>query len=687
MQRSARIGLIVLAAVVVLIGGVFILLKSDVPRWIAEAQASAKLGRAVHIGSLDIHFVPKFRVVVDDLKIANMETGTVPNMVEIARVDAVLDPWKLMRGQLDVTLIQVDKPVIVAEKDKNGRGNWQIHDPNQPVTDTAPNFPVRQLVVNDGHVTYQDPTEQVQIGIAVQSQKAVGGGTDRLALEGQGKVGTNRFTLNGKADTVLNLQNNTDKPYAIEMEAAVGETRARIAGTLKEPLRAEGLAADLHLEAHDAYDLYQLTGVAIPPTPPYILDGKLYRDGNIWRLEPFTAKVGQSDLRGALTFDNGGERPKLIGDLTSNRIKLGDFGGFIGANVEDAPKESGIQQAQRKTEQKQAEGKPQREPPPKSNSADVIPDTEIDFQRLKAMDAAIKFRGTRIETTIMPVNEVATEITLENGLLQVKPLRFGIGQGKIDLTIMLNGRQKPAAINTVMNVTRVPIGELLRSLEQKLAQYETSTGVIGGRAEVRGQGNSLKGLLASANGSLGLAMDNGEIGLLLTKIIDLHILEALGVALSGNKPIPIRCAIADFEIIDGILGSKAIVIDTTDSNISAEGSINFKTEEINFHIVPRAKSVGIFSGRTPVNISGTLGDIKIRPEAAGPLARLGAAIALGVVATPFAAPLAFIDAGLGKDSNCAALVREVNAGIDKQKREGPSPGETPLPSNSSGAPK
>jgi hypothetical protein len=61
-------------------------------------------------------------------------------------------------------------------------------------------------------------------------------------------------------------------------------------------------------------------------------------------------------------------------------------------------------------------------------------------------------------------------------------------------------------------------------------------------------------------------------------------------------------------------------------------------------------------------------------------ARLGAAAALGVVATPFAVPLAFVDVGLGKDGDCAAMIREVNAGIEKQKHEGAQP-ET-----SSGAP-
>lgn len=686
MRRLWRIAFIVVGILLVVVGGGLAVLKSDLPRLIAEKTASAKLGRAVHLGSLDLAFIPNFRIVVTDVTVANMETGTTPNMVEIARAEAVLDPWKLLRGQVDVTLLALDKPVIVAEKDKQGHGNWQLH-PGQSATQVAPSFPVRQLVVNGGRVLYRDPTEKINVGVSVQSQKTEGADADRLVLTGDGQVGTNEFKLSGKADTVLNLANNTDKPYAVELDASVGQTKARVAGSLKEPLRAEGLQADLQLEAHEAHDLYDLTGVAIPPKPPYKLDGKLYREGDIWRLEPFTVQVGQSDLRGTVVFNNGGERPKLTSDLTSKRIRVADFGGSAGAKAGDKKAgESTTEQIQRKAEEKQARGEELRKPPPKPSSDTVIPDIKLESERLKAMDAAVKFRGTRIESPVVPMTEVATEIALDNGVLKVKPLRFGIGEGKIDLTLTLNGQQNPAALSAVMTVTRVPLGDLVQALERKLGQNQTGSGVIGGRAELRGEGNSLKGLLASANGNLGLAMEKGQMGLLLTKLADLHLLQALGVAAQGNKPSPIRCMIVDFEIIDGVMGSRAITIDTPDSNISGEGAINFKTEKIDFRIVPRAKDVELLSGRMPVTISGTLRDYKIRPEATNLIARLGAAAALGVVA-PFAVPLAFVDIGLGKDNDCAAMIREINARIEQQKRKGARPQEVPQPSGSSEKPK
>jgi uncharacterized protein involved in outer membrane biogenesis len=267
MPRARRIALIVLAVLVVVIGGAVVLLQSGIPRSIAESAATAKLGRPVKVGALHIGLIPHVRVELRDLAVANLEGGSTPNMVEMPRIDAVLSFWKLVTGRLDVLLVTADKPLIVLEKDKEGNGNWKFGDPDKAATDTAPNFPVRKLVVNEGRGIYRDPKGKIDVTIGIQSQPGENGGIDRLVLNGTGKIADTDFKLAGKADTVLNLQ-NTDQPYAIEMEVTQGDNKARLAGTLKEPLRFEGLAADVHLEAKNAYDLYQLTGVAIPPTPP-----------------------------------------------------------------------------------------------------------------------------------------------------------------------------------------------------------------------------------------------------------------------------------------------------------------------------------------------------------------------------------------------------------------------------------
>jgi uncharacterized protein involved in outer membrane biogenesis len=165
-------------------------------------------------------------------------------------------------------------------------------------------------------------------------------------------------------------------------------------------------------------------------------------------------------------------------------------------------------------------------------------------------------------------------------------------------------------------------------------------------------------------------MEQGRVGSLFLELFGLDVAESLGVLAGGNKPVPLRCFIADFEFIDGIMGSKTFVIDTTDTNITGEGAVNFEQERIDFRLVPHPKDFSPFAGRTPINITGPLNDIAIRPEAASLVARLGIATALSAILTPLAAPLAFVDAGLGEDSDCGAFIQEVRARIEQQKQDG-----------------
>src|SRR3546814_6337523 len=73
------------------------------------------------------------------------------------------------------------------------------------------------------------------------------------------------------------------------------------------------------LSGKNLEDLYPLLGISLPPTSPYALDGRFIRDGNTWRYEGFTGKVGDSDLAGTASVETGGERPFLRADLVSKR--------------------------------------------------------------------------------------------------------------------------------------------------------------------------------------------------------------------------------------------------------------------------------------------------------------------------------------------------------------------------------
>src|SRR5690606_21444942 len=108
---------------------------------------------------------------------------------------------------------------------------------------------------------------------------------------------------------------------------------------LLDPLRLADFDLQLALSGKDLDDLYPLLGVALPPSPPYELDGRLTRDivtgdsmgkSTTWHYDDFTGKVGDSDLGGDASVTTGGARPYLRANLVSRKLDFDDLAGFVG---------------------------------------------------------------------------------------------------------------------------------------------------------------------------------------------------------------------------------------------------------------------------------------------------------------------------------------------------------------------
>ena len=171
------------------------------------------------------------------------------------------------------------------------------------------------------------------------------------------------------------------------------------------------------LSGQDLADLYPLLGIAIPPSPPYALNGRLKRDHDTWRYERFSGKVGDSDLGGNLQFDVGGARPRLTATLESRRLDFDDLAGFVGARQRPAVAKP-----------------PTRSRRPRRRGwlpARVLPDTPYNLGKLRAMDADVRWKAHRINAPSLPLDDMDAHLLLDDGLLRLDPLNFGVAGGDI----------------------------------------------------------------------------------------------------------------------------------------------------------------------------------------------------------------------------------------------------------------
>ena len=107
-----------------------------------------------------------------------------------------------------------------------------------------------------------------------------------------------------------------------------------------------------------------------------------------------------------------------------------------------------------------------------------------------------------------------------------------------------------------------------------------------------------------------------------------------------------------------MLNSKTMFVDTTNVLITGRGTVQLSSENLDLSLQGDPKHVRLFRLRAPVTLTGTLADPKIGIEPEKLAVQVGAAVALGVLLTPVSAALAFIDPGLAKNEDCAAILSQ-----------------------------
>ncbi|WP_413729232.1 AsmA family protein [Sodalis sp. RH22] len=457
-----------------------------------------------------------------------------------------------------------------------------------------------------------------------------------------GKYNNEPLSGDGKIGGMLALR-SASRPFPLQADVRSGATRVAIQGTLEDPMNLGGLDLRLRLAGDNLGDLHALTGVVLPDSPPYSTDGHLIahfqgKEAGHYRYEKFNGKIGSSDIHGTLEFVQGKPRPSLTGEVVSNELRFADLGPLIGA---DSGTESGKQKA--KTQSVQPADK-------------VLPYDKFDTAKWDTMDADVKFTGKRIEHgKNLPISDLYTHVKLDDGVLLLDPLRFGMARGNLNSTIKLEGNKTPMRGRADLHAR----GLQLKALFPDVEAMRSSMGQLNGDAQFTGTGNSVAALLGSANGDVRILMNDGVISRNLMEIAGLNVGNYVVGKLFGDEQVKINCAAADLGVRNGLATPRLFVFDTENAVINIAGTTNFSSERLDLSINPDSKGMRIVTLRSPLYVRGTFKnpDAGVKP---GPLiARGAAAVALGAVLAPAAALLALISPSGGEENQCGPILQEM----------------------------
>lgn len=603
-----------------------------------ERAVEARTGRSFEIGGdLDVDLGRTITVSANALHLGNADWSPEPEMARVDRALIRLHLPSLLRRQTLIPAIELSNPRLRLEMGPEG-GNWNLFGP----PGDGPPARIERLWIEGGELLFLYPAEDTRIEVALDSRESTRTGTaPPVAVEGSGQWRGNEFEMEGRIASLLDLQQQeSGSGYGIDLQARAGRTRAHARGLLFNPFQLQRFDLQMQLSGGNLADLYPLLGVALPDTPPYALDGRFGREGNVWTYRDFSGEVGDSDLGGEVTVTVGGERPHFAADLVSGMLDFDDLAGMVGAAPASGPDDTSNPELEARAEQRAAAGK-------------VLPDTPYALEKLRAMDADVRLRATRIESPVLPLDNMDAHLALDNGVLTLRPLAFGMASGRIDSAIHMD-----ASAETIQTRLEADISGL--ELEQLFPTPEVARdalGSISGKISLAGTGNSVAGMLGSANGDVAVGMGSGQVSNLVLELAGIDIFEALRFLITGDRLVPVRCAFADFGVENGVMQSRALAFDTTDTLIVGEGSINLDQETLDLELRPRPKDRSLLSLRSPLVIDGTFADPGFRPD----MGRLGVRGAIALALTSIAPPaalLATLELGPGEDAGCGGEYAE-----------------------------
>lgn len=616
---------------------------------------TAQTGRETRIeGKLEGEWSLRPRLVIERFHMANAEWAGEAELASIERAEVVVDLPELLRGRMVLPEIRLVKPNLALQRRVDGQTNWTFG--AEAATGIAApeertEVPlIGLLVIEDGRLAYRDEKAGLNIDARVSTAVGEGGeGAGDVEVKGQGSLHGERFDFSLRGGSLLSLRED-DAPYPLTIEMVAGPTRGRISGTLQDPIRFEGLDLQASLAGPNLARLQVLTGVPLPMTKPYDLTGRLEREGSSWRITNMTGRIGNSDLAGLIHIETGREKLYLEADLRSKVLDYRDVGPLIGLRPEpEQPQAASETKTPRPAEGNMAPPSENRNlAPPR-----VLPDAPLAVEQIRNTDARLKFRGDKVQAPNTPLSGVDLDLVLQDSQLRLRPLRLGVAGGFVHADIVIDARQDVVVTNYDVRLNRFELERFVAAA----GLQDAATGQLHGRIRLAGYGDTVQKSLGSANGEIRLTMDGGSLSNLALELVGLDAAETAKFLAGGDRRVPLRCFVADYKVEDGVMTPRVFVFDTTDTTLTSEGQINLKDERLDLRLLAHPKDPSPLSSRSPIIIGGAFSRPEVGVEV-GPLAaRAAGAVALGMLLTPLAAILAFIEPGLEQDSDCVALLQ------------------------------
>jgi uncharacterized protein involved in outer membrane biogenesis len=653
------LGICVAVIIAAFVTAYMIVLSYDFNKFKPRITELAKqyTGRELTLGGdIDVKIGLFPTLVVNDVAFQNAAWGSQPQMAQTKRLEVQIALLPILAGDIHIRQLTAADPEFLIEIDKSGQWNLEFDDPleSEPKTPADPVALIRQyfpefkdVQIEGGTFTFRDHRSGRSEEVAIEKLE-LESSRFGLPLDVDLKFSLNKtpFEISGELGRLSKMR-NPDERWPVDLTIAAAGSEISIAGHITDVMTVTGIDLRLAAKGSDIANLQQLTGESIPVKGAFDITGHLTAatSENV-KISDIAVVLGESTINGEMALDQTSPRPQVNARFHSSRL---DLRPFIKQNTDG-------RQTEAKTKQKQTQD---------NRVFSVEPFDLQDFHRI---DAAVRFDADEILTHRIALDKFQLDVSLKNGHLIIKTLTIDIGGGKLSGSLDLLAKGNHVNLATQMTVKKIDFGEMLKKLEIT----QDLDGVLDIDLDFKGQGKSMTALMAGLNGDLIAILSEGRMPVAYIDLLGADIADGFLSLLNPlEKKIDlatINCAICDFYVQDGLAKSDVIMIDDPEKSLLSRGTINLKTEALDFAIYTKPKK-GIGTketGRLSVNLSQITKPFKLGGTLANPSLGISPERALITAGRALLGPAGwasfFISASAGNEDPCAAALKIAGRG-------------------------
>jgi uncharacterized protein involved in outer membrane biogenesis len=467
---------------------------------------SEKTGRHTVIrGNLRVHlwsFEPSAEI--DGLTLDNPPWAQHSVMFTAEQLTLSVSLGRLLRGQLVVPQVKVVRPAVDLERDAEERASWALGtQEGRPQKSSQPaKIPtIRRLVIESGTIRVSDAIRNLRLDGTLNASDVSGRQSDGFELKCSGSLNGKPFRADLHGGALINL--DPDHPYQLTAHLTAADIKVDAQTSFPKPFDTARYRVKFEVSGNDLADVFYLTGLALPNTPPYRLSGDVEHRGTLFRMDNLKGTLGASDIEGRVEVETGRTRPKLSAQVRSDTLNVVDLAPTLGHPAAPANTLSAeTPPAAAKHAHRGAVPPPVQAPTPQAQPAApasqwLFPDADLQVNRVRGMDADVTYQARAVVAPKMPMKEVKFHLLLNDGVLQLDPLSFVLDSGRFAGNVTIDAAKDVPESTIDMGIDAVDLSQFTSAqLKQPPLQ-----GAMTGRLKIHGYGASVHKLASSADGT------------------------------------------------------------------------------------------------------------------------------------------------------------------------------------------